>query len=119
MPESMKRANSQVSLNRVTDPNSNSFELLETKNEYSPDSPPPADESNIYQPLSLQKRSEDATSSEYQSLTHNTKERATPRSPVPSKENEYQNLPRGSKHHPLSKQRELCFEDVVIKKRKS
>lgn len=122
IPESMEQANSQISLGRVTtcDPNSNLFEHLETKNElYNPGSPPSADEGNVYQPLNLQDRSEYATSSEYQSLTHSAKElECATRLPISSKASEYLSIPRSGKQHTLSKQREFCFEDVIIKRRK-
>ena len=99
-------------------PNSgHSFEL-QNRSEYK-QNPPSAEERSIYQPLNPQKMSDDVTSSTYQSLTHSTKQCTAPASPVPPKENAYQNLPCRSKHHPLKKTRELCFEEVVIKKRQS
>lgn len=115
---SMETTDCQVLPNRVA-ANPDSFELLETRKEDN-QSPPSADERSIYQPLRSQ-QPKDVISSEYQSLTHSIKEHTTPRSQSPLKENMYQNLPCRSKHHPLTKtsRRELCFEEVVIKKRKS
>ena len=120
-PQGSEKATSesQVSLNKAT--NCDSFELVETKRE-DDQSSLSAEGINIYQPLSLHTKTPedaDAMSSEYQSLTPSMKDHSAPEPPNPSKENAYQNLPCRSKRHALSKKRELIFEEVVIKKRKS
>ena len=116
-PGSADRAGHHISLNKATNLQEHSFEL-QNRGRYN-QNPPSTEERSMYQPLNPQNVSDDVTSSTYQSLTHSTKQRTAPVPPIPSKENAYQNLPCRSKHHPLKKARELCFEEVVIKKRQS